>query len=41
VNTSDSEDVVLFTMSDLPLLELMGLYREEEVESQEITGSIG
>ena len=41
VNTSDSEDAVLFTMSDLPLLESMGLYREEEVESQEITGSIG
>jgi gentisate 1,2-dioxygenase len=41
VNASDTDDAVLFTMSDLPLLETMGLYREEEVERQEITGTIG
>ena len=41
VNASDSEDAVLFSMSDLPMVESMGLYREEAVDRQEITGTIG
>jgi gentisate 1,2-dioxygenase len=41
VNASDDEDAVLFTMSDLPLLESMCLYREEEVDLQKIDGTIG
>ncbi len=39
-NDSPSHDAVLFTMSDLPIIEAMGLYREEEVASQEVTGAI-
>ena len=35
-----SDDAVLFTMSDLPIIEAMGLYREEEVAPQEVTGTI-
>ncbi len=34
------DDAVLFTMSDLPIIEAMGLYREEEVAPQEVTGTI-
>ena len=41
VNGSDTDDAVLFTMSDLPLIEAMQLYREEEVDRQEVVGAIG
>jgi gentisate 1,2-dioxygenase len=41
INDSTSEDAVLFSMSDLPLLESMVLYQEHHVERQEITGTIG
>ena len=37
--TDSSVDAVLFSMSDLPIIEAMGLYREEEVASQEVTGT--
>ena len=32
---------MLFSMSDLPVIEAMGLYREEEGVRQEIVGAIG
>ncbi len=35
------DDAVLFSMSDLPVIKSMGLYREEEGDSQEVTGMIG
>ncbi len=38
---SNDDDAVLFSMSDLPIIEAMGLYREEECEGQEVTGTIG
>ena len=38
--TDSSDDAVLFSMSDLPIIEAMGLYREDEVASQEVTGAI-
>jgi gentisate 1,2-dioxygenase len=41
INDSKSEDAVLFSMSDLPILESMLLYQEHHVERQEITGTIG
>ena len=41
INDSKSEDAVLFTMSDLPLLETMLLFQEHHVDRQEITGTIG
>ena len=41
VNDSKTEDAVLFSMSDLPLIETMLLYREQEVPRQEVTGTIG
>jgi gentisate 1,2-dioxygenase len=41
INDSTSEDAVLFSMSDLPLLESMLLYQEHDVERQEVTGTIG
>jgi len=37
---SNDDDAVLFSMSDLPIIEAMGLYREEECEGQEVTGTI-
>ena len=37
---SKDDDAVLFSMSDLPVIEAMGLYREEEGEGQEVTGTI-
>ena len=36
-----SDDAVLFSMSDLPVVESMGLYREEDGERQEVSGTIG
>ena len=39
--TDSSEDAVLFSMSDLPVIEAMGLYREEEGKRQEVVGAIG
>ncbi|MCY4448496.1 MAG: cupin domain-containing protein [Chloroflexi bacterium] len=39
--TDSSEDAVLFSMSDLPVIEAMGLYREEEGKRQEVIGAIG
>ena len=39
--TESSEDAVLFSMSDLPVVEAMGLYREEEGKRQEVVGAIG
>ena len=41
VNESGVDDAVLFSMSDLPLIEAMRLYREEEVDRQEVVGAIG
>ncbi len=38
---SKDDDAVLFSMSDLPVIEAMGLYREEECEGQEVRGTIG
>ena len=35
------DDAVLFSMSDLPVVEAMGLYREEDGERQEVSGTIG
>ena len=35
------DDAVLFSMSDLPVVEAMGLYREEDGERQEVTGTVG
>ena len=40
-NESGTDDAVLFSMSDLPLVEAMRLYREEEVDRQEVVGAIG
>ncbi|NIO07438.1 MAG: hypothetical protein GTO40_05330, partial [Deltaproteobacteria bacterium] len=37
---SKDDDAVLFSMSDLPVIEAMGLYREEECDGQEVTGTI-
>ena len=34
------DDAVLFSMSDLPVIEAMGLYREEEADRQEVVGAI-
>ena len=39
--TESNEDAVLFSMSDLPVVEAMGLYREEEMDRQDVLGSIG
>ncbi len=39
--TDSSDDAVLFSMSDLPVIEAMGLYREEEGKRQEVVGAIG
>ena len=39
--TDSSYDAVLFSMSDLPVIEAMGLYREEEGARQEVVGVIG
>ncbi|MXW30113.1 MAG: cupin domain-containing protein [Chloroflexi bacterium] len=39
--TDASEDAVLFSMSDLPVIEAIGLYREEEGARQDIVGAIG
>jgi gentisate 1,2-dioxygenase len=36
-----NDDAVLFSMSDLPVIEAMGLYRETEGERQEVVGTIG
>ena len=38
---SSGDDAVLFSMSDLPVVESMGLYREEDGERQEVSGTIG
>ncbi|MDE2837903.1 MAG: cupin domain-containing protein [Chloroflexota bacterium] len=38
--TDSSEDAVLFSMSDLPVIEAIGLYREEEGKRQEVVGAI-
>ena len=38
--TDSQDDSVLFSMSDLPVVEAMGLYREEDMEHQEILGTI-
>ena len=38
---TQDDDAVLFSMSDLPVIEAMGLYREEEGVRQEIVGAIG
>ena len=44
-NTSESEDAVLFSIQDLPVLQTLGLYREEAYEAdgghQEVTGVLG
>ncbi len=37
-NASDKEDAVLFSMSDLPVIESIGLYREEAGQRQEVAG---
>ena len=39
--TDSSDDAALFSMSDLPVIEAMGLYREEEGARQEVVGVIG
>lgn len=39
-DTTD-DDAVLFSMSDLPVIEAMGLYREQEGQRQEVVGAIG
>lgn len=39
--TDASEDAVLFSMSDLPVIEAIGLYREEEGARQDVVGAIG
>ena len=36
-----SDDAVLFSMSDIPVVEAMRLYRAEDGERQEVTGTIG
>lgn len=36
-----AKGAVLFSMSDLPIIEAAGLYREEEGEGQEIIGELG
>ena len=38
---TQDDDAVLFSMSDLPVIEAMGLYREEEGARQEVVGTIG
>ncbi|MEK9659322.1 MAG: cupin domain-containing protein [Chloroflexota bacterium] len=38
-NGSSTDDAVLFSVSDLPLLEAVGLFREEEGNPQQVTGS--
>ncbi len=40
-NDGSIDDAVLFSMSDLPVIESAGLYREEEGEYQEETGELG
>ena len=35
------DDAVLFSMSDLPVVEAMRLYREEDGQRQEVSGTIG
>ena len=39
--TDSPDDAVLFSMSDLPVIEAMGLYREEAGNRQEVVGAIG
>jgi len=40
-NDDSSNDAVLFSMSDLPIIEAAGLYREEHGQHQEVTGELG
>ena len=40
-NSADDDDAVLFSMSDLPMIETIGCYREEECDRQEVGGAIG
>jgi gentisate 1,2-dioxygenase len=40
-NSADDDDAVLFSMSDLPMIETIGCYREEECDRQEVVGAIG
>ena len=40
VNASESEEAVLFSVSDLPVIEAMDLYKVEEGSRQEITGVV-
>lgn len=39
--TDSNDDAVLFSMSDLPVVEAIGLYREEPRPRQEVVGAIG
>ena len=40
INGSDSEEAVLFSVSDLPVIEAMDLYKVEEGGRQEVAGVI-